>query len=94
MAALHLVNRSPTESRALEQCLARCGAGDAVLLMEEAVYAVSGGLLVPDGVALYVLQPDLEARGLTGALPDGIVPVDYRGFVALTTRHQPILSWS
>ncbi|WP_347258560.1 DsrH/TusB family sulfur metabolism protein, partial [Methylocaldum sp.] len=44
MAVLHLVNRSPQESRALEDCLARAGKGDAVLLIENAVYAaVKGG---------------------------------------------------
>lgn len=39
MAVLHLISRSPQESRTLEACLARAGEGDAVLLIENAVYA-------------------------------------------------------
>lgn len=94
MTTLHLIHHSPTGSHTLTQCLARCGAGDAVLLMEDAVYAVRVPFAIPDGVSLYALQPDLAARGLTAPLPDGITSIDYRGFVALTTRHQPIQSWS
>lgn len=112
MAALHLVFRSPAESRALEQCLMRAGEGDAVLLLEDGVYAVAEGSAL-DGVlravggrvAVYVLAPDLEARGLEveNPLPPGegekrwepcIQPVDYPGFVALTTAHNPIVSWT
>jgi tRNA 2-thiouridine synthesizing protein B len=150
MAVLHLVFRSPGESRALEQCLARVGEGDAVLLLEDGVYAaaegsVFGGILraVMERVVVYVLAPDLEARGLAVAnlLPPGegrvrgsrkisalisssadeeggkpylnsphpnplperegeklrepyIEPVDYPGFVALTTEYNPIVSWT
>jgi tRNA 2-thiouridine synthesizing protein B len=98
MAALHLVSRSPADSRSLEQCLARTGEGDAVLLLEDAVYAVawdSPALAEASRrVALRVLAPDLEARGLDASrLPEGVVPVDYRGFVALTVDYTPILSW-
>lgn len=100
MATLHLVSRSPADSRALAQCLARAGEGDAVLLIEDGVYAVAGA---PGGeslrdmtgrVALYVLVPDLEARGLSisSQWPDAQM-VDYSGFVALTTAHNPIVSW-
>jgi tRNA 2-thiouridine synthesizing protein B len=151
MAALHLVFRSPAESRALEQCLMRAGEGDAVLLLEDGVYAAAegsalGGVLraAVGQVAVYVLAPDLEARGLEvenplppgegrvreskkisaltssstaseegekaylnsphpNPLPEGegeerwepcIQPVDYPGFVALTTAHNPIVSWT
>lgn len=102
MAALHLVSRSPAGSRALEQCLARAGEGDAVLLLEDGVYAAAegsalGGMLraAVGRVAVYVLAPDLDARGLDiSGLASGVRPVDYSGFVALTTAHNPIVSWT
>lgn len=102
MAALHLVFRSPAESPALERCLARAGEGDAVLLLEDGVYAASGdsvpGEILRDAgrqVAVYALMPDLDARGLEiSALSPNIQPVDYPGFVALTTAHNPIVSWT
>lgn len=100
MAALHLVSRSPADSRVLAHCLARAGEGDAVLLIEEGVHAaaeVPGGEVlgeVAGRVAVYVLAPDLEARGLSIAprWPE-IQAVDYSGFVALTTAFNPIVSW-
>jgi tRNA 2-thiouridine synthesizing protein B len=112
MAVLHLVFRSPGESRALEQCLARVGEGDAVLLLEDGVYAAAEGSVfggmpraVMERVVVYVLVPDLEARGLEiqNPLPERegeklrepyIEPVDYPGFVALTTEYNPIVSWT
>jgi tRNA 2-thiouridine synthesizing protein B len=110
MATLHIISRSPAESRTLEQCLTRAGEGDAVLLIEDGVYAADGsaaeGMLraAAGRMMLYVLLPDLEARGLEiPGLPvraerdplaaPAFQPVDYRGFVALTTSHQPIVSW-
>lgn len=100
MAVLHLVNGSPHASRALADCLLRAGAGDAVLLIEDGVYAAVGSLgaettrLAAGRVALYALVPDLAARGLAASgLAADIVPVDYAGFVALTTTHNPIQSW-
>jgi tRNA 2-thiouridine synthesizing protein B len=103
MATLHLIHRSPADGRALEHCLARAGQGDAVLLMEDAVYAAVAGAgpdtllraAADSGVAVYALIPDLEARGLEpSSVTDVIRPVDYRGFVALTVTHNPIQSWS
>ncbi|SMF95265.1 tRNA 2-thiouridine synthesizing protein B [Methylomagnum ishizawai] len=100
MAVLHLVGHSPHENRAWADCLLRAGAGDAVLLIEAGVYAAVGNVgtettrLAAGRVALYALAPDLAARGLaTSDLAAGIVPVDYTGFVALTTTHNPIQSW-
>jgi tRNA 2-thiouridine synthesizing protein B len=93
MAILHLVCRSPFESDALTRCLERAGAEDAVLLMENAVYAVLKE--VPANGKLYALLPDLEARGLDteAATARTIQLVDYEGFVELTERYPLSLSW-
>lgn len=100
MATLHLVSRGPAESRALEDCLARAGRGDAVLLLGDGVYGACAeageaiALRSAGRVALYVLAPDMAARGLEPErLPEGILPLDYAGFVALTIDHSPVQSW-
>jgi tRNA 2-thiouridine synthesizing protein B len=101
MAVLHIVNRSPRETRALEDCLARAGKGDAVLLIENAVYAaVKGGdseavLKSAMGrVRFYALGPDLDARGVeTSEVAETIRIVDYGGFVDLTVESRLVQSW-
>ncbi|MGX2039590.1 sulfurtransferase complex subunit TusB [Methylocaldum sp. MU1018] len=97
MATLHLVNRSPAESRALECCLARVGKGDAVLLIEDAVYAArKGAATAPSGqgAAFYVLGPDLEARGVEfSEIAEPVRIVDYGGFVELTVEYRLVQSW-
>ena len=42
---------------------------------------------------VYALQPDMDARGLTGRLIEGITLVDYGGFVDLTLAHSTSHSW-
>jgi tRNA 2-thiouridine synthesizing protein B len=101
MATLHLINRSPRESHALQDCLARAGKGDAVLLIENAVYAAVKGADCENvmesargRVTFYALGPDLEARGVKASeIAEKICVVDYGGFVDLTADHQPIQFW-
>jgi tRNA 2-thiouridine synthesizing protein B len=51
-------------------------------------------LAVENGVKLYVLGPDLEARGMRKEnVIDGIQVVDYGGFVDLTVEHQAVQAW-
>ncbi len=45
------------------------------------------------GVKVYVLTPDLEARARAGAVAEGIVQVDYKGFVDLVTQNPRVQSW-
>jgi tRNA 2-thiouridine synthesizing protein B len=101
MAVLHLISRSPQESRALEACLARAGEGDAVLLSENAVYAAlkSGdcGAVIASAagrIRVYALAPDLAVRGVGASeVSETIGIVDYGGFVDLTIDYHPIQSW-
>ena len=97
---LHIVNKSPTERSTLASCLAHALPGHAVLLIEDAVYAATRGsamaarlTAVLRDIKVYVLAPDLEARAMTGALLEGVVPVDHRGFVDLVVGHPRIQSW-
>ncbi len=99
MATLNIVNKSPFEKRTLEQCLSRIAEGDSVLLIEDAsVVAVTGTayaeLLSGCAQKLYVLSPDLAARGLTDKeLLGTMTAVDYPGFVELVTEHERVHSW-
>ena len=97
---LHIVNKSPLERSTLDSCLAAAQPGAAVLLIEDGVYAVTRGH-VAEGrlraalahLEIYVLAPDLEARGMAQALAEGVKPIDYAGFVELVAQHKNCQSW-
>jgi tRNA 2-thiouridine synthesizing protein B len=100
MSILHTVNKSPFEKQSLSSCVAHALDGDAILMIEDAVYgAVSGTttatLLVDNNnITIYALGPDLDARGLGEAkLAEGINIVDYDGFVDLAVEHDKTQSW-
>ena len=97
---LHIVNKSPFDSGALEACFRFAGKGAAVLLIEDGVYAATKGTAVAKQVAdalknvsIYVLAPDLEARGMQSRVMDGVRLVDYEGFVDLVAEHNAVQSW-
>lgn len=96
MTPLHTVNKSPFVSSALQHCLDHLTDNAAVLLLEDGVYAVFYPLLEPLAAQhlLYVLRPDLEARGLADRpLIPGMRVIDYGGFVDLAAAHSPIVAW-
>jgi len=95
---LHIVNKSPHERSCLASCLAHAREGHAVLLIEDAVVAATRGsaaslAALPSGVSLYVLAPDVQARGLASQLAEGIQAIDYRGFVDLVAAQPRVQSW-
>ena len=96
---LHIINKSPMTNSALDSCLRVAQSGD-ILLIEDAVYAATSGNAFEGKIReamgrfkVYVLQPDLEARGLADRLIAGVSPVDYGGFVELTTTNKNCQSW-
>ncbi len=101
MATLNIVNKSPYEKRSLDQCMNRLAEGDSVLLIEDATVIAVGQnsyreqLQSAAGkVNWYVLQPDLQARGMAGGdLVEGVTAVNYEGFVDLVTDHDRVHSW-
>ena len=97
---LHIVNKSPLERSALESCLRVAQDGGAILLIEDAVYAATRGNeaegRLRDALSrlkVYVLAPDLEARGMHERVIEGVTTVDYGGFVDLVTEHKNCQSW-
>ena len=98
---LHMVNKSPFERTALATCLRCANKGDSVLLFEDGVIAARQMSAAQTGIEgalkelkLFVLGPDLEARGIAPEqVLDGIEIVDYGGFVDLVAENNPVQSW-
>ena len=88
MATLHIVN----SAAALDSCLPLARGHDAVLLIEDGVYAARDELQV--AASLHVLDSDLRARGLAGHIDPAFRVVTYDGFVGLVEQHSPIVTWS
>ena len=101
MSTLHTVNKSPFSTQTLISCLGHCKDGDAVLMIEDGIYGGLAGTglteIIADkvnSVALYVLSPDLTARGVDASrLVLGVKGVDYAGFVDLVAKHDRTQNW-
>jgi len=101
MPILHTVNKSPFERDSLESCLKYAQGGAAVLFFEDGVYAALAGTSAEpkvkaalDNLKVYVLGPDLKARGFSEArMIDGISVVDYAGFVDLAAEYDKVQAW-
>jgi tRNA 2-thiouridine synthesizing protein B len=97
---LHIVNKSHAQTSSLQSCLRLAKPGSTLLLIEDAIYAAtksgseaSGLGTAGQSLKVYVLQPDVEARGMSGKLIDGIQAIDYAGFVDLVADHPTNQSW-
>ena len=97
---LHIVNKSPFQTSTLQSCLRIAQPGHALLLIEDAVYAATVGTQAEPYVRqacanlkVYALQPDMDARGVTDRLIEGVTRIDYGGFVDLTVEHHTSHSW-
>ena len=97
---LHIVNKSPSQTRSLESCLRMALPGSAVLLIEDGVYGATAGSsseadvrAAVAKVRFFALRPDMEARGVTARALDGVTLVDYGGFVDLVAEHGTPNSW-
>jgi tRNA 2-thiouridine synthesizing protein B len=98
---LHTVNKSPFEKNSLQTCLRLSKPGSIILLIEDGVYGALKGSEVATRLGeqmqdrqVYVLDPDLKARGLDqDKLIDGIEVVDYDGFVKLAAEAPKVQSW-
>ena len=96
---LHIINKSPLDRPSLDS-VARMAQGGAVLLIEDGVYAATRGSAASQKLEalmarmpIYVLMPDLEARGVADRLMEGVTGVDYAGFVDLVAEHPNCQTW-
>jgi tRNA 2-thiouridine synthesizing protein B len=98
---LHTVNKSPFERNSLDTCLRLAKKGTAILLIEDGVIAAVKGTQQSAKIegamgdhAVYVLGPDVKARGLSeDNLIDGVKVVDYAGFVDLAEKYGTHNAW-
>ena len=98
MATLHVLSHSPFTDSRLSSCLRILGSQDALLLCGDAVYALQNDSaqrqaleLMPESIALYALDEDVQARGLV--FPARLTLVDYPGFVALSCQYDKVNTW-
>ena len=95
---LNIINKSPLDRGSLDSCL-QSADGGAILLIEDGVYAATKGsvgeskLKAANNFKVYVLGPDLEARGMGERIMDGVTVVDYNGFVDLVAEYKASQSW-
>ncbi|WP_434340500.1 sulfurtransferase complex subunit TusB [Motilimonas cestriensis] len=94
---LHTVKHSPFNHKSLEQVLPRLGQDDYLLLIENSVVAVTVTHELSEALnelasqqRLFVLEPDLLARGLSSSVGN---LVDYKGFVSLVEKADTTISW-
>ena len=98
---LHTINKSPFEKNTLETCLRLADDGASILYIEDGVYSVVKNTkfeqLISDkipNIKMYVLEPDLKARGLDkSSLINNIEVIDYQGFVKLAVENEKIQNW-
>ena len=99
---LHTVNKSPYERTSLQSCLRVARGGAGILLIEDGVIAALDGgdagasvAAAAEDKSIYVLGPDLNARGLGDCkLVEGVKVVDYGGFVDLTLEYHAVQAWT
>lgn len=94
---LHTLSHSPWQHD-ISAPLRLVGEGDDLLLLSDGVIAALEGsryldLLNKTPITLYVLQEDVEARGLCGQISSSVVRVSYTDFVRLTVKHTGQLTW-
>lgn len=89
---LHLISTSPFQHSAIQECRKIAQAGDALLLLADAVYAAMTEEKLYAGLQVFALTDHMVARGI--AAPAWITPIDYDQMVELTCQHHPVQSWS
>lgn len=94
---LHTLSRSPyhTDIDAILRCVLP---QDALLLLQDGVIAALGQgnmvvRLLAFGIPVYVLQEDVNARGLAEQISTSTILIDYTEFVRLTAQHAVQLAW-
>ena len=81
---LHTVNKPA----AWAKCSGLIAENDQVVMLEDGVY-----LALSEISQGYAIRADVEARGLSGRLPDQVQLIDYGEFVRLCTQADKICAW-
>ena len=96
MSTLYCLSHAPGADPFQIRLLSLVKEGDAILLIEDGVYAVMPGKtplhealtqIQDKGIALYISAPDIEARGVSTTHST----VDYAGMIDLMTQYERIV---
>jgi tRNA 2-thiouridine synthesizing protein B len=94
---LHTVNQSPFSHQALNNCIHVYTEGDAILLLENGVYACLLSQPLIEALSnkkVFALSDDIEARGLDSCqISNQIEIISFKKFVELTIEHDMVQSW-
>lgn len=96
---LHIINQSPFNNNALDDCLRVAGPNCSLLFIENGVYAALGlpdnqqQLILQKNINVYFLAADIDARGLREKTSADTAIVNDQGFVELVTQHHCNQSW-
>ena len=97
---LHIVASSPFESNALVSAIKTASIDDAILLIQNGVYAAMETPVIddilamaPPGLMIFALAEDLDARALP-AVRAHVNTVNYAGFVDLVCQFHNSVSWN
>ena len=88
---LHKHHLSPYTNKSLEKCLIYAGNEDAILLTQDAVYALLRKDVSKLHSYVYVLNDDALARGID--IPAWATSINYQQMVELTLEYENIISW-
>ncbi|WP_053979290.1 sulfurtransferase complex subunit TusB [Marinagarivorans algicola] len=86
---LHIVSQN--NPFVLKNCLAVAGPNDALVFINDGVYALATHAALVKRPLTYALAHDITTRGLT--LNHLIEPLSYSQFVALSCQYNPVQSW-
>ncbi len=81
---------------ALEDAVVLYSEQDDILLVEDAVYAANPQHQAFSQVKhnkVFVLESDIQARGMANRISPSVDLVSYSGFVELTAKHAQSLTW-
>ena len=93
---LHIINKSSGHSALYTDCYNTLLPGDAILLIESAVYSACGQQacdILKHQVPLYALNIDIQARGLAQRIHSQVTSIDDDTFVSLTCQYKKSISW-
>ncbi|MBY6032409.1 sulfurtransferase complex subunit TusB [Marinobacter daepoensis] len=87
---LHITNKAPDHPR-FRYCLSAFKEGDALILMEDAVLALTDQEQALPSTS-YALSADAQARAVANRAPRQQL-IDYNDFVQLTATYSRIINW-
>lgn len=98
---LHILRHPPHTDSRFASCLRAINTGHALILIEDAVYALLKGTsarnaleYLPGTISLYALDVDLDARGIAlDDLPSRARVINYPMMVELCLEHPKAVSW-